>query len=134
MGPGVPATGRPGARTADAPAVFGRFAQTDWIVNSRNTADEDVVRTIGSLSGFQPRVAHRVESLGLVQELIVAGLGVGLLPADQPALLGVRLLPLRAPAVTLRAFLLVRRGRERWPPLAAVTGLLTGDRRRPASG
>lgn len=124
---GVPASGRTGARAADAPDVFGRFAQADWIVNSRNTADEDVVRTIAAIAGFEPRVAHRVDSLGLVQELIVAGLGVGLLPADQPTLPGVRLLPLRSPTVILRAFLLVRRGRERWPPLAAVTGQLTAS-------
>src|ERR671910_662534 len=42
----------------DAPAVFRRFAGAGWIVNSRNTADEQVVRTIASLAGFQPRIAH----------------------------------------------------------------------------
>ena len=108
----------------DAATVFGRFATTPWIVNSRNTADEDVVRLLASLAGFEPAVAHRVDSLELVQELIVAGLGVGLLPADQPPVPGVRLRALRRPEVTLRAFAVTRRGRENWPPLALVTGLV----------
>ena len=30
-------------------------ATHDWIVNSRNTADEDVVRTLASMAGFAPR-------------------------------------------------------------------------------
>ena len=109
---------------ADAPEAFRRFAQTGWIVNSRGTADEDVVRTIASLAGFEPRIAHRADSLELVQDLIVAGLGVGLLPADLPPAPGVRLLPLRRPAATLRSYAVTRRGRERWPPLALVTRML----------
>ena len=52
--------GGPGRRTPAAPgnARRGRSPATathDWIVNSRNTADEDVVRTLASLAGFAPR-------------------------------------------------------------------------------
>ncbi len=107
-----------------APAVFERFRYDDWIVNSRNTADEDVVRTVASLAGFQPRVTHRVDSLELVQDMVTAGLGVGLLPADQPVVPGVALLSLTEPDVLLRAFAVTRRGRARWPPLALVLELL----------
>lgn len=106
--------------TGDARRVFARFADRDWIVNSRNTADADVVRTIASMAGFEPRVSHRVDSLDLVQELIAAGLGVGLLPADQPTRPGVVTLPLADPEVRLRAYAVVRRGRSSWPPLALV--------------
>lgn len=120
----VPTGARGPRRGADSPTVLGRFAQHDWIVNSRNTADEEVVRTIASVAGFVPEVAHRADGLELVQELILAGLGVGLLPEDQPVPDGIRLLPLRAPAVQLRAFLLVRRGRAAWPPLAVIAELL----------
>ena len=66
-----------------------RFADADWIVNSRNIADEHVVRPLASLAGFEPRIAHRADSLELVQDLIVAGLGVGLLPAEMPLREGV---------------------------------------------
>jgi len=111
----------------DAPATtFAGFAADDWIVNSRNTADEDVVRTVASLVGFTPRIVHRADSLDLVQDMIVAGLGVGLLPMDEPTLPGVRLLPMTGAQVRLRCYAVTRCGRAGWPPLALVLGLLSG--------
>ncbi|GAA4720214.1 LysR family transcriptional regulator [Phytohabitans rumicis] len=121
------------ATAGDSPALFERFRDHDWIVNSRSTADERVVRTIASMAGYQPRVTHQVDSLDLVQDLIVAGFGVGLLPADQPTKPGVRLLPVANPHVTLRAYAVVRRGRANWPPLALVLRLLNAHR-PPTSG
>jgi DNA-binding transcriptional LysR family regulator len=121
---GVPARGRAPARATPSPDVLARYAADDWIVNSRNTADEQAARTVASIAGFHPIVAHRADSLELVQQMIFAGLGVGLLPADQPVAPGIRLLELHHPAITLRAFVVVRRGRERWAPLAAVRTLL----------
>ncbi|MFG2053958.1 LysR family transcriptional regulator [Micromonospora sp. NPDC048930] len=121
---GAPAGAAPGP-AEDAPAVFHRFRDADWIVNSRNTADEVVVRTIASMAGFEPRIVHRADSLELVQDLIVAGLGVGLLPGDQPTVPGVRLLPLAGPQILLRAYAVTRRGRAAWSPLALILDLLT---------
>jgi DNA-binding transcriptional LysR family regulator len=122
---GVRAAGEPPA--GDAPAVFGRFARTGWIVNSRNVADEQVIRTIASLAGFEPLIAHRVDSLELVQELIVAGLGVALLPAEGRLTDGVRLVPLRRPDVVLRSYAVTRPGRATWAPLRLVTHLLAAS-------
>src|SRR6476469_6498089 len=98
----------------DARAVFGRFRSFPWIVNSRNTADEDVVRIIASMAGFEPQIVHRADSLELVQDLIVAGLGVGLLPTDQPTAAGVRLCALTDPAVYLLSFAVSSRGHNSW--------------------
>ncbi|MBU2667299.1 LysR family transcriptional regulator [Actinoplanes bogorensis] len=98
--------------------------RADWIVNSRHTADEDVVRTLAAMNGREPQVAHRCDSLDLVEELIVAGLGVALLPAALPVRDGIDLLPLTGPEVHLRAYAVTRRGRSAWPPLALVLGLL----------
>jgi DNA-binding transcriptional LysR family regulator len=126
---GIPSGARrstPGG--SPAVALFHALEGSPWIVNSRNVGDERVVRTIASMAGFQPEIAHHVDSLELVQELIVAGFGVGLLPADQKPIRGVRLVPLRDPDVTLRSYVVVRRGRENWPPLALVAReLATGD-------
>jgi DNA-binding transcriptional LysR family regulator len=122
---GVPATDAAAGKSADAPAVFGRYAEAGWIVNSRNVADEQVVRTIASLAGFEPRIAHRVDSLELVQELIVAGLGVALLPAAGRLDRDVRLVPLRRPEAVLRSYAVTRPGREDWAPLRLVTRLLS---------
>lgn len=104
--------------------VVGRHRDHGWIVNSRNTADEDAVAILAALAGFTPRVAHRADSLDLVEDLIVAGLGVGLLPVDRPTAAGVRVLPLTDPPVRLRAFAVTRAGRAAWPPLRLVLDLL----------
>jgi DNA-binding transcriptional LysR family regulator len=122
---GVPAGSE--AAQGDAPAVFRRFAGADWIVNSRNVADERVVHTIASLAGFEPRIAHRVDAIELVQDLILAGLGVALLPAATRLPEGVRRIPLRHPEATLRAYAVTRSGRESWPPLRLVTDLLVAS-------
>jgi DNA-binding transcriptional LysR family regulator len=121
-GLGVPADGPRPAGASER--VLAAFRDADWIVNSRNVADEEAVRTLASLAGFAPRVAHRADSLELVQDMIAAGLGVGLLPAGQPTRAGVAVLPLPDPPVTLRAYAVTRSGRSAWPPLALVLRLL----------
>jgi DNA-binding transcriptional LysR family regulator len=104
---GVP---RPDTSMAD-------WRDSDWIVNSRNTADEDVVLTLASLAGFEPRIAHRADSLDLVGDLILAGMGVGLLPSGFPPRPGIHLTRLTAPDVVLRAYAVTRRGHGGWPPV-----------------
>jgi DNA-binding transcriptional LysR family regulator len=105
---------------ARAAEVFARYQSADWIGNSRNTADETVIRTLASMAGFTPRLTHRSDSLDLVEDMITAGLGVALLPMGRPTAPGVRLLPLAEPEVSLRAYAVTRRGRSDWPPLALL--------------
>jgi DNA-binding transcriptional LysR family regulator len=116
----VPLGGAP-ARSGASPELLRHYADADWIVNSRDTADATTLLAIAALAGFVPRFTHRADSLELVQDLIVAGLGVGLLPADEPLRGGVQRLELRDPAADLRAYAVTRRGREAWAPLALVT-------------
>jgi DNA-binding transcriptional LysR family regulator len=126
--------GVPAHEFADAgPAleVFARFRGHDWIGNSRNTADEVVIGTLASMAGFTPHITHQADSLDLVQDMIAAGLGVGLLPCGYPIYPGVALIPLADPHVELRAYLAARHGRLRWPPLALVIRLLQ-EASRPA--
>ena len=117
---GVPLGDRPADADA-SPDVLRRYADADWIVNSRDTSDATALLAIAALAGFIPRFTHRADSLELVQDLIIAGLGVGLLPADEPLRAGVKLVELRDPAAELRSYALTRRGREAWAPLALVT-------------
>jgi DNA-binding transcriptional LysR family regulator len=123
-GLGVPAEP---AGEADLPAIatVDRHRDHDWIANSRNDADERVVAALAAHAGFTPRIVHRADSLDLVQDLVAAGLGVGLLPEGMPVRPGVRLLPLREPDVLLRAFAVIGRGRDAWAPLALVVHRLT---------
>ncbi|OBK73582.1 LysR family transcriptional regulator [Mycobacterium sp. 1274761.0] len=114
---------------ADGPADITAYANHTWIVNSRNTADEDAVRTLAALAGFAPRIAHQIESLDLVEDLIDSGYGVGLLPVSRPTHRGVKVLPLADPTVVLTAYAVTRRGRATWPPLRVVL-----DRLRPPPG
>ena len=113
----------PGPR-GTAVEVFRRYRDDPWIVNSRNTADEDEVRIMASLAGFEPRITQRADSLDLVYDMILAGLGVALLPAGRPAVRGVTLRRLRQPDAVLRSYAVTRRGHGAWPPLALVLRLL----------
>ena len=120
-----------GVRSNDRRAPFAAYADRDWIVNSRHTADEEVLRTLASMAGFTPRVVHRIDSLELVDDLVAAGLGVALLPRDRTSRRGVRVLSLSDPPVRLRAYAVTRRGRDQWPPLRAVLARLAqGERGR----
>jgi DNA-binding transcriptional LysR family regulator len=115
----VPAADAAGV-AGPAADVFGAFRDRRWIGNSRNVADERVIRLIAAMAGFEPAFAHEADSLDLVEDLILAGLGIGLLPAARPARPGISLLPLREPGLNLRAFADTGRGRTAWPPLALV--------------
>jgi DNA-binding transcriptional LysR family regulator len=121
-GPGGPAVG-------GSPQVVGSLRETPWIVNSRGSDDEDVVRTLCALAGYRPHIGHRADNLELVQEMIAAGLGVALLPEQMAAQDGVRVVPLTDPRVEHRAYSVVRRGREHWPPLRFLAERLAGDAR-----
>jgi DNA-binding transcriptional LysR family regulator len=110
----------PAQCAASGDSDIAAYADQAWIVNSRNTADEDAVRTLASLAGFTPRIAHEIDSLDLVEDLIVAGYGVGLLPVDRPTHPDVTVLPLSDPKVVMTAYAATRRGRSTWPPLRAV--------------
>ena len=116
------------AMAPDGPADIADYAVDTWIVNSRNTADEDAVRTLASLAGFIPRIAHQIDSLELVEDLIIAGTASGYCRSDRPTRAGVKVLPLPgrrsfSPPTQRRG------GRATWPPLRAVL-----DRLRPPSG
>ena len=125
-GLGVPATAG-----AHGPAAPGDWADRPWIVNSRNTADEDAVRTLGNLAGFTPRITHQIDSLDLVEDLILAGHGVGLLPVGRPTRAGVHVLELDDPTVLLTAYAVTRRGRAHWSPLRLLLQRLAVHERGP---
>jgi DNA-binding transcriptional LysR family regulator len=115
-----------GITAASAPEVFAKFRDYDWIGNSRNRADEDVLRLIASMADFEPKVRHQADSLELVEDLILAGMGIGLLPADTQPPAGIILVRLTQPDVRLRAYARTRRGNSTWPALAAVLQHIKG--------
>jgi DNA-binding transcriptional LysR family regulator len=84
---------------------------------------------LASLAGFTPHIAHQIDSLDLVEDLILAGFGIGLLPMGRPTCRGVKVLPLTQPDVLLTAYAVTRRGRATWPPLRVAL-----ERMRPPTG
>lgn len=122
-GLGVPTEQAQRLQSADlreASTVLAAFGDRDWIGNSRNIADETVLRLLSSMAGFTPAMRHQADSLDLVEDLILAGLGVGLLPENRPKKAGITILPLRNPDLQLRAFARIRAGRGTWPALALL--------------
>lgn len=101
------------------------YARRLWIVNSRNTADEIAVRTLASLAGFTPLIAHQIDTLDLVEDLVAAGYGIALLPLSRHTRPGVQVLALPQPRLVMTAYAVTRRGREVWPPLKLIVGHLT---------
>jgi DNA-binding transcriptional LysR family regulator len=114
-----------GVPTRDRRLRIADLADRDWIVNSRHVADERVLRAVASRAGFVPRVVHRIDSLELVDDLVVAGRGVALLPRGRASRRGVSVLRLTDPAVRLRAYAVTRRGRDSWAPLRAAVARLS---------
>jgi DNA-binding transcriptional LysR family regulator len=123
-GLGVPADPTHPGPTGGTLDVVRAFASHPWIVNSRNTADEEVVRTLASMAGFTPEIEHEIDSLDLVQDLIASHMGVGLLPTWLTPRIGVRILTLDNPDLVLRAYAVTRRGRTTWSPLRLILNRL----------
>lgn len=121
---GAPADGRPAPFSA-----LRAYAEAGWIANSRGSDDDELVRRVCALAGFQPRIAHRVDSLRLVNSLVGAGLGVALVTANGRELArgDVTYRPLDPQAGSRRSFLMVRAGQWSWPPIAALTAEITRD-------
>jgi len=65
-------------------------------------------------------VAHRIDSLGLITDLVAAGLGIGLMVSDGPSRPGVRYLDLDRAAGSRRIYACTRPGRAAWRTNAIV--------------
>ncbi len=91
-----------------------------WIGNSRDPGDDELAERLCALAGWQPRIRHRADSLELVIDLVLAGQGVSLLPADAPGAARVRMVPLALARIDRRMWSVVRAGTQAWPATAAV--------------
>lgn len=56
------------------------LADADWIMSAPGTAWFDCVAAACNQVGFQPRVAHSVDDFSAVFALVMAGLGIALIP------------------------------------------------------
>ncbi|MBA2516307.1 MAG: LysR family transcriptional regulator [Solirubrobacterales bacterium] len=102
------------------PSDLDVFRDTAWIGNSRDTGDDELAARLCALAGWTPRVRHRVDSLELVADLVLAGQGISVLPADTPEAHRVRTVALDLARVERRMWTMVRAGTEDWPATNAV--------------
>lgn len=56
------------------------LADEDWIGVEGGLMADDVLKSIATLSGLQPRITQRVNDFRVVEELVQAGIGIALLP------------------------------------------------------
>ena len=100
----------------DLESLRGEF----WIGNSRDPGDEELASRLCALAGWTPRIRHRADSLELVIDLVLAGHGIGLLPADAPGEDRVRMVPVALARTDSRMWSVVRAGTQQWPATMAV--------------
>jgi len=100
----------------DLESLRGEF----WIGNSRDPGDEELASRLCALAGWTPRIRHRADSLELVIDLVLAGHGIGLLPAGAPGADRVRMVPMALARADSRMWSVVRAGTQEWPATMAV--------------
>jgi DNA-binding transcriptional LysR family regulator len=103
-----------------SPEDLAAFRDASWIGNSRDPADDEFASRLCALGGWTPRIRHRVDSLELVIDLVLAGHGVGLLPVAAPGADRLRMLPLTLARTDRRMWSVVRAGAQAWPAITAV--------------
>ena len=100
----------------DLESLRGEF----WIGNSRDPGDEELASRLCALAGWTPRIRHRADSLELVIDLVLAGHGIGLLPAGAPGADRVRMVTMALARADSRMRSVVRAGTQEWPATMAV--------------
>lgn len=114
---------------AREPVALETLSDAPWIAGLPGTQFADALEHVCRAADFAPRIVHRADDALLLQALVGAGLGIGLLPAlacsDSDAVRYAAVLP--APP-RRQVSGLVRRGAARRPALAALLDALRSQR------
>ncbi len=90
----------PGHRLAGRESVTAdELADETWLSVRGGFPVDDVLRTIATVTGVQPRIAQRLNDFGVIEQLVAAGHGIALIPRHavrHPALAVLRLSGVRA--------------------------------------
>lgn len=115
-----------------SPGDLDSLRDEPWIGNSRDSGDDQLAGRVCALAGWTPRIRHRADSLELVIDLVLAGHGVCLLPADAPGTDRVRMVPIPLAPTDRRMWSVVRAGTRAWPATTAVIDAVRRHAQRPA--
>ncbi|KIH96495.1 LysR family transcriptional regulator [Streptomonospora alba] len=101
------------------------LAEASWIANSRGSDEDELVRRMCAGAGFAPRIRHRIDNLEIVEQVVAAGMGVGVMPKlAAAARRGVVHSPLGELGGTRRISLASSTGGWSWRPIALLARYL----------
>jgi DNA-binding transcriptional LysR family regulator len=115
----------PGHRLAKSKRVgLHQLADQPWIGVEGGLMVDDVLRSLGTMSGVQPRIVQRVNDFRVVEELVLAGVGVALLPRYVHTVRELVRKPLDGLHAARRIEAVTRVGATSRPAIAAVIEIL----------
>lgn len=111
---------------ADADSIaLCELAHCPWISVEIGRMGDDVMRSLAVLSGVQPRIIQRINDFRVVEELVLAGVGIALLPRHAPTVRELIRRPVDGINVARRVEAITRTGAAKRPAIAAVVDILT---------
>lgn len=115
----------PHHRLADRPRVpLRELADEPWIGVEGGLVVDDVLRSLATVSGVSPRIVQRVNDFRVVEELVLAGVGVALLPRYALTVRELVRKPLRGVRAARRIEAVTRAGAGSRPAVSAVIDIL----------
>jgi DNA-binding transcriptional LysR family regulator len=100
------------------------LAGEPWIGVEGGLMVDDVLRSLAAISGVQPRIVQRVNDFRVVEELVLAGVGVALLPRYVLTTRDLIRKPLGGVHIARRIEAVTRVGATTRPAIAAVIDIL----------
>jgi DNA-binding transcriptional LysR family regulator len=101
-----------------------QLADEPWIGVEGGLMVDDVLRSLAAISGVQPRIVQRVNDFRVVEELVLAGVGVALLPRYVLTARELVRKPLSGVHAARRIEAVTRAGAAGRPAIAAVIEIL----------
>jgi DNA-binding transcriptional LysR family regulator len=101
------------------------LADEAWIGVEGGLVVDDVLRSVAAISGVQPRIVQRVNDFRVVEELVLAGVGVALLPRYSLVVRELARRPLGGVQAARRIEAVTRAGATARPAVGAVVEILT---------
>ena len=115
----------PGHRLASRARVpLRELAGESWIGVEGGLMVDDVLRSLATLTGVDPRIVQRVNDFRVVEELVSAGVGVALLPRQYRTVRELTRKPLSGIRVARRIEAITRAGATSRPAVATVIEIL----------
>jgi DNA-binding transcriptional LysR family regulator len=100
------------------------LAHEPWIGVGWGLVFDDVLRSLATISGVAPRIVQRVNDLRVVEELVLAGIGIALMPRYSPTVRGLVRKPLGGVNAARRVEAVTRTGAATRPAIAVVIDIL----------